>query len=71
MHAGLNPTRRLNRQRIVETMNLRSVDLVNLHTISMASTEKETDSHTDEDKRWFAKDGPLVCGVFIIISSLT
>ncbi|THV47970.1 hypothetical protein BGAL_0276g00080 [Botrytis galanthina] len=55
VHAGLNPFLGLKDQRIIETMNIKSIDPVERYTSSMHSGDKEIKALKKEDRENFDK----------------
>lgn len=55
VHAGLNPFLGLKNQRIIETMNIKSIDPVERYTSSMHSGDKEIKALNKEDRERFGK----------------
>ncbi|KAF7936528.1 uncharacterized protein EAE97_007894 [Botrytis byssoidea] len=58
VHAGLNPFVGLKDQRIIETMNIKSIDPVKRYTSSMHAGDKEIKALDEEDRERFSKMMP-------------
>ncbi|TEY62730.1 hypothetical protein BOTCAL_0158g00250 [Botryotinia calthae] len=58
VHAGLNPLLDLKDQRVIETMNIKSIDPVRGYTSSMHEGDKERKNLDEEDKKRFKKMEP-------------